>query len=364
LQKTGESIVEVMVMGENPPDKSRETFILDRGDYQQPTEKVSAGTPSFLPPMPESAPRNRLGLAQWLVDGENPLTARVTVNRLWAQFFGIGIVKTSEDFGVQGELPKHPELIDWLAVEFVESGWDTKHLIRLIVTSSTYRQSSEFTPEKLDRDPENRLVGRGARARLPSMLLRDQALAVAGLLKDDIGGHPVYPYQPDGLWKDFSFGKISYPHQEEKDQLYRRSLYTFWRRTSAPPNMFDSSSRQVCTVKPSTTNTPLHALTLLNDETYVEAARALAGRMMKEGGDNTDDRLDFAFQLSTGRMPDDREHQLLMNGYERSLNEFRSFENEAAEYAGVETSEAVVELAALTRMAQVILNLDETLNRP
>ncbi len=364
LRKTGEEIVEVMVMGDNAPDKSRETFILDRGDYQAPTEKVSVGTPSFLPPMKESASQNRLGLAQWLVDGENPLTARVVMNRLWAQFFGVGIVKTSEDFGVQGELPKHPELIDWLAVEFVESGWDTKHLIKLIVTSSTYRQSSGFTPEKLERDPENRLVGRGARARLPSMLLRDQALAVSGLLEDEIGGHPVYPHQPEGLWKDFSFGKISYPHQTEASQLYRRSVYSFWRRTSAPPNMFDSSSRQVCTVKPSTTNTPLQALTLLNDTTYVEAARALARRMMQEGGDSIDDRLDYAFQLATGRSPDEREHQLLMNGFERSLNEFRSFENDAAEYAGVEKADTVVELAALTRMAQVILNLDETLNRP
>ncbi|MEM7603054.1 MAG: DUF1553 domain-containing protein, partial [Verrucomicrobiota bacterium] len=364
LRETGESIVEVMVMEDNPPEKMRETFVLDRGDYQQPTTKVSAGTPSFLPAMDQSAPRNRLGLAKWLVDGENPLTARVTVNRLWAQFFGIGMVKTAEDFGVQGELPKHPELIDWLAVEFVESGWDVKHLVRLMVTSSAYRQSSEFTPEKQERDPENRLVGRGARSRLPAMLLRDQALAVAGLLKTEIGGHPVYPHQPEGLWKDFSFGKISYPHQEIEGQLHRRSLYTFWRRTSAPPNMFDSSSRQVCTVKASTTNTPLHALTLLNDKAYVEAARALARRMLKEGGANTDDRLDFAFQLATGRSPDDREHQLLMNGFERSLNEFRSFEDDAAEYAGVGETESVVELAALTRMAQVILNLDETLNRP
>ncbi|MEM1441092.1 MAG: PSD1 and planctomycete cytochrome C domain-containing protein [Verrucomicrobiota bacterium] len=365
LRKTRESVVEVMVMEDNPPDKMRKTFILDRGDYQAPTTEVSADTPSFLPPMDESLPKNRLGLAQWLVDRENPLTARVVVNRLWAQFFGVGIVKTAEDFGVQGELPKHPELIDWLAVEFIESGWDVKHLVRLITTSSTYRQSSEITPEKWERDPENRLVSRGARSRLPSMLLRDQALAVSGLLKNKIGGHPVYPHQPEGLWKDFSFGKISYPHVEEEEQLYRRSLYSFWRRTSAPPNMFDSSSRQVCTVKPSTTNTPLHALTLLNDRTYVEASRALAKRMLEEGGTSIDEQLDFAFQLATGRQPDEREHQILVNGYERSLNEFRSFEKDAAVYANAKVDEAeVLELAALTRMAQVILNLDETLNRP
>ena len=196
------------------------------------------------------------------------------------------------------------------------------------------------------------------------MLMRDQALSVAGHQRDEIGGQPVYPHQPKGLWKDFSFGKISYPHLDAEEQLYRRSLYTFWRRTSAPPNLFDSSSRQVCSVKASTTNTPLHALTLLNDETYVEAAQALARRMMSEGGENMDDRLDFAFQLATGRSPDSREHQLLLNGFERSLNEFRSFEDKASEYVGSPNEDGVIELAALTRMAQVILNLDETLNRP
>ncbi len=361
-RKITESIVEIMVMEENPDDKKRETFILSRGDYQQPTEKVTPGVPAFLPGIPEGVPANRLGLAQWLVSTDHPLTARVTVNRLWQQFFGIGIVKTVEDFGVQGELPVHPELLDWLACEFIESGWDMKHLIELIVTSATYRQSAKATPEKLDRDPENRLLARAPRYRLPAMLLRDQALEVAGLLKRDIGGHPVYPHQPDGLWKDFSFGKINYPHQDSSEQLHRRSLYTFWRRTSAPPNMFDSSSRQVCVVKPSITNTPLQALTLLNDITYLEAARALAGRMINEGGENADERLDFAFELATGRLPDPREHQLLMNGYEKSLNEFQSFEEDAATYAG--ESDGAVELAALTRMAQVILNLDETLNKP
>jgi len=359
-----ESVVEVMVMEENPADKMRETFILARGDYQQPTGKVTAGTPAFLPAMPEGVPNNRLGLAEWLVSSENPLTARVTVNRIWQQLFGIGIVKTVEDFGVQGELPVHPDLLDWLAVEFVESGWDMQHLVRLMVTSAAYRQSAKSTPEKLQRDPENRFLSRAPRYRLPAMLLRDQALEVAGLLKKDIGGHPVYPHQPKGLWQDFSFGKISYPHLETEDQLYRRSLYTFWRRTSSPPNMFDSSSRQVCVVKPSTTNTPLQALTLLNDITYVEAARALAGRMLDEGGSDTESRLDFAFELSTGRLPDDRERQLLLNGYERSLNEFRSFNEDAVAYSLAGEGADAVELAALTRMAQVILNLDETLNRP
>lgn len=365
-RKIEESIVEIMVMEENPPEKQRETFVLNRGDYQQPTEKVTAGTPAFLPSLPDNAPQNRLGLAQWLVDPQHPLTARVMVNRIWQQFFGTGIVKTSEDFGVQGELPVHPELLDWLAVEFVESGWDVKHIVHLIVSSSTYLQDSKITPEKYEHDPDNRLLARGVRSRLPAMLLRDQALAVSGLLKDQIGGEPVYPHQPEGLWQEFSFGKISYPHLEEKTQLHRRSIYTFWRRTSSPPNMFDSSSRQVCTVKPSTTNTPLHALTLMNDETYVEAARALAERIVQEGGDRPKSRLTLAFELATGQLPDEREQQLLVNGYERSLNEFESFSENASHYvAQSETHQKPpTELAAYTRMAQVILNLDQTLNNP
>ena len=288
------------------------------------------------------------------------------MNRLWQQFFGVGIVKTSEDFGVQGELPVHPELLDWLAVEFVESGWNVQHLVKLIVKSATYRQDATFTPEKSEHDPVNRLLSRGTRARLPAMVLRDQALAVSGLLIPGVGGVPVYPHQPEGLWEEFSFGKISYPKLTEKEQLYRRSLYTFWRRTSAPPNMFDSSARQVCTVKPSTTNTPLHALTLLNDTTYVEAARALARRMMREAEAAPEAKLSFAFELATGRFPNERERQLLLNGYERSLNEFASFAADAIAYAGATDLEkdSPVELAAYTRMAQVILNLDETLNRP
>lgn len=366
LRALNEAIVQIMVMEENSPEKTRDTFTLVRGDYQQPDKQVTPVTPAFLPAMKEDLPANRLGLAKWLVDPAHPLTARVAVNRIWQQFFGTGIVKTSEDFGVQGELPVHPELLDWLAVEFVESGWDVKHLVRLIVTSSTYRQDGAFTPEKSERDPANRLLARGARGRLPAMLLRDQALAISGLLVPAIGGDPVYPRQPEGIWEEFSFGKISYPVRDEPEQLYRRSLYTFFRRTSSPPNLFDTSARQVCTVKPSTTNTPLHSLVLLNDDTYVEASRALARRMMKEGGATPGERLAFAFELATARIPGERERQLLENGYEKSLNEFRSFTDEAAAYADLRPGETLdpVELAASTRMAQVILNLDETLNRP
>jgi len=362
-----ESVVQMMVMEENKTDATRETFVLNRGDYQQPTDKVTAGTPAFLPPLDPSLPRNRLGLARWLTDPDHPLTARVAVNRLWAQFFGLGMVKTTEDFGVQGELPIHPELLDWLAREFVESGWDIQHLVRLFVTSEAYRRSGTITPEHLERDPENRFFARSHRTRLPAMLLRDQALAVAGLLRLDVGGHPVYPQQPEGLWEEFSFGKISYPHNEDPGQIYRRSLYTFWRRTSSPTNMFDSSARQVCTVKSSTTNTPLHALVLLNDITYVDAARGLARRMIEEGGHEVPDRLAYGFTLATGRPPQPKEAQLLENGFERSLNEFQSFPKEAAQYAAAniaETPENTVIRAATVRMAQVILNLDATLVRP
>lgn len=367
LRAVEESVVQIMVMEENKPEATRETFVLNRGDYQQPTDKVTAGTPAFLPPLDPSLPRNRLGLARWLTDANHPLTARVAVNRLWAQFFGLGLVKTTEDFGVQGELPIHPELLDWLAREFVESGWDVQHLVRLFVTSETYRRSSTISPEQLDRDPENRFYARSHRVRLPAMLLRDQALAVAGLLRLDVGGHPVFPQQPEGLWEEFSFGKISYPHNEDPGQLYRRSLYTFWRRTSAPTNMFDSSARQVCTVKSSTTNTPLHALVLLNDITYVDAARGLARRMIEEGGREVPDRLAYGFTLATGRPPLPKESQLLNNGYQRSLNEFQSFPEKAAEYAAAKNAEAPessVIRAATVRMAQVILNLDATLVRP
>ncbi len=233
--------------------------------------------------MPAGAPANRLGLARWLVMPEHPLTARVQVNRMWQHVFGTGIVKTSEDFGVQSEYPVHGELLDWLAVEFRERGWGMKAMHRLIVTSATYRQSSRVTPEHRARDPENRLYSRASRFRMPSLILRDWALASSGLLDRRIGGRPVYPYQPDAIWEALAITKerdFTYPASSGKD-LYRRSLYTFWRRTVGPANMFDASNRQTCRVRSATTSTPLHALTTLNDPTWVEAARALAERSMK-----------------------------------------------------------------------------------
>ena len=233
--------------------------------------------------MPEGAPANRLGLARWLVMPEHPLTARVQVNRMWQHSFGAGIVKTSEDFGVQSEYPVHGELLDWLAVEFRERGWGMKAMHRLIVTSATYRQSSRVTPEHRARDLENRLYSRASRFRMPSLILRDWALASSGLIDLRIGGRPVYPYQPDAIWEALAITKerdFTYPASSGKD-LYRRSLYTFWRRTVGPANMFDASNRQTCRVRSATTSTPLHALTTLNDPTWVEAARALAERSMK-----------------------------------------------------------------------------------
>src|SRR5262245_27709346 len=289
-------VVKVMVMQDMP--KPRDTFLLTRGSYEKPAAKVHAAVPAALPALTNVKPQaaNRLDLARWLVSAENPLTARVAVNRAWQQFFGVGLVKTSEDFGVQGEKPSHPELLDWLAVEFRESGWDVKALHRLIVTSATYRQSSKLTPALLERDPANRLLARAPRFRLPSWMIRDQALAASGLLARRAGGPPVKPYQPAGVWEEATFGGKRY-QQDHGEALYRRSLYTFWRRIIGPTAFFDTTARQTCTVKPTRTNSPLHALTTLNDVTYVEAARALAQRVLTSGGSSPEERIDSAFRL-------------------------------------------------------------------
>ena len=278
-------IPRVMVMEDQA--KLRDTFVLTKGLYNQPTDKVTAGVPAALPPLPAGAARDRLTLARWLVSGDNPLTARVVVNRYWQQFFGVGLVKTAEDFGVQGERPVQPGLARlagggvhgaqqahrWQSVGF-------KRLVRLIVTSATYRQSSKVTPALAERDPENRLLARGPRFRMPSWMIRDQALAASGLLVDQLGGAPVHPYQPPGVWEETTFGLKKYP-PDHGDDLYRRSVYTFWRRIVGPTMFFDTATRQTCTVKQSRTNTPLHALSTLNDTTYVEAARTMAQRVMK-----------------------------------------------------------------------------------
>ena len=363
-------IPSTMVMKEKK--EPRDCFVLIRGEYTKPDEKVEMGVPASLPPLAADAPKNRLGLARWLVAPEHPLTARVTVNRFWQQYFGTGIVKTSEDFGSQGEWPSHHELIDWLATEFVQSGWDVKHLQKLIVMSATYRQSSHVTPQFLERDPENRLLARGPRFRLDAEMLRDNALALSGLLVEKIGGRSVKPYQPDGLWKAVGYSGSNTVKfmRDSGEKLYRRSLYTFWKRTSPPSSMstFDAPSRESCTVRRARTNTPLQALLLLNDEQYVEAARSLAQRMITEGGATPEQRIEFAFRLATARLPNDFERSVLIKLYGVHLAEYQADPAAAAKLLAVGESPRNEKLnpsehAAWTMIANVILNLSETITK-
>ena len=363
----GNQIVQTMVMQDLK--QPRETFVLVRGVWNQPDKEqpIVPGTPSILPPLPSDAPANRLALAKWLVSSENPLTPRVVVNRFWQQMFGQGLVTTPEDFGVQGERPSHPELLEWLAVEFIESGWDVKRLLKTIVMSSTYQQSSVATPERLEADPSNRWLSRAPRFRLSSLGLRDQALALSGLLVEQTGGPPVKPYQPPGIWADLSLGKIKY-QQDSGDMLYRRSLYTFWRRASAPTMLFDVASRQVCQVRVNRTNTPLHALVSLNDVTYIEAARKMAERILSEGGASDESRLAYAFRLATARFPGESERTGLQTALTLSQEYFQQTPDAASELLQTGDSKVnpvaeTVELAAWTAVCNVVLNLDETLNR-
>jgi len=364
------SITGTMVMRER--EKPRETFVLMRGEYDKPGEMVEPNVPASLPPLPTSAPPNRLGLALWLVDPAHPLSARVTVNRFWQQSFGTGIVKTAEDFGSQGEWPSHPKLLDWLACEFVASGWNIKHLQRLIVSSATYRQSSRGTPESFRKDQENRLLARGPRIRVDAEMIRDTALAVSGLLVNEFGGKSVRPYQPDGLWKTIAYptSTTSTFAPDSGGKLYRRSLYTFWKRTSPPPSMqtFDAPSREKCSVRRARTNTPLQALALMNDEQFVEAARHLATRMMTEAGPEASDRVVFAFRLATARAPHDEETRILLDLYQAHREEYQSDGEAALELVGVGASQYdgtldVAELAAWTMVANAILNLNESITK-
>ncbi len=360
-----ESFPTTMVMAELTTP--RPAFVLKRGQYDQPGERVAPGVPSCLPPLPTGAPDNRLGFARWVVDPGNPLTARVAVNRYWQSYFGTGLVRTAEDFGTQGEPPSHPELLDWLATEFVRSGWDVKALQRQIVTSATYRQSSRLTPELLSRDPENHLLARGPRLRLSAEMIRDGALAASGLLVERLGGPSVKPYQPDGLWKELA--DTEYPQGHGPD-LYRRSLYTFWKRTIPPPLMatFDASGREACTVREVRTNTPLQALELLNDVAFVEAARSLAARAMTEGGDTPESRLTLAFRLATGRFPRPGELTILGQDFQAHLARFRDDPDAARALLAVgesprDTALDPAEHAAYTAVANLILSLDETITK-
>ncbi|MFT4842633.1 MAG: hypothetical protein ACJA0V_001899 [Planctomycetota bacterium] len=362
-----------MVMAEQA--MPRDTFVLVRGRYDVRGDRVTAGTPEFLPPLPEGAPQNRLGLAQWLVDPKHPLTARVAVNGLWQMLFGTGLVKTSGDFGTQGGRPSHPELLDWLATEFVQSGWDQKALLRRMVRSATYRQASHASPELLAKDPDNRLLARGPSFRLAAELIRDQALAVSGLLNGKLGGPSVRPYQPDGLWREMShFGSTPATEQvyvqDSGDKLYRRSLYTIWKRTVPPPTMlaFDAPSRELCTPRRGRTNTPLQALVLLNETGFVEAARQMAQRILKEGGGYLATRINFGFELTTCRKPTTEERDVLMATFTREYMRF-TLDREAAdkllaigESPRDETLDAA-EHAAWTMVASVLLNLSETVTK-
>jgi hypothetical protein len=354
-------------------DTPRPAHILKRGQYDQPQDQVQRGVPTWLHNWPEGAPNDRMGLALWLVTDDNPLTARVFVNRLWQRVFGSGLVETSEDFGIQSQWPSHPELLDWLAVEFRESGWDVKHLMRLLVTSGTYRQSSEFGVRNSElEDRANRLLARGPRFRMDAEMIRDQALYVSGLLVEKIGGPSVKPYQPEGLWEavGYSTSNTAKFTQDHGEALYRRSLYTFWKRTAPPPTMsiMDAPSREACTVRRPRTNTPLAALALMNDIQFVEAARHLAQRTLTEAGADRDDRLQYMFRLVLSRSPTEREMELLRKQLESHLDRFANDAKAAKALLAVGESprdEALspAHQAAWTMVANLVLNLDEALNK-
>ncbi|MFN0128528.1 MAG: PSD1 and planctomycete cytochrome C domain-containing protein [Verrucomicrobiales bacterium] len=363
-----------MVMQELPD--RRPTYLLKRGDYQHPdkSEVIPPALPAVFEPAGNGAefPRDRLGLARWIACAENPLTARVTVNRLWQHHFGTGIVRTAEDFGTRGDRPSHPGLLDWLATEFVRRGWDLKAMHRLIVTSATFRQASKFETTAASKDPMNRLLARGPRLRLSGAAIRDQALLVAGLLSERQGGQAVKPYQPAGLWEELSFGNgkttIDFYEQDHGENLYRRSLYTFWKRTVAPPQLaiFDGGGREACRVRGDTTNTPMQALNLQNDVTFVEAARHLAQRMMREGGPTDAERLTFAWRLVLGRKPDSPELEVLVNAAARHREKYAHEKEEALKLlsngeSARDESLPPHEHAALTVVALTILNLDQAI---
>jgi hypothetical protein len=351
-------------------DKPRDAYILIRGEYDKKGDKVTAGLPSILPPLPAGEPTNRLGLARWLVNTNHPLTARVTVNRFWQQIFGVGLVKTTEDFGVQGERPSHPELLDWLATEFMQSGWDMKHMMRLMLTSATYRQSSKITPELLAKDPDNRLLARGPRFRVDGETVRDTALFVSGLLVEKRGGRSVKPYEPPGLWEAVSFNNSQKYVPDKGESAYRRALYTHWKRQSPPPNMmiFDAPTREYCVVRRPRTNTPLQALALLNDLQFVEASRAFGERMILEGGKDAESRLAYGFRLATARQPARDELKVLNGVLKQQLATYQQDKEAAAKLlkvAAYKPNDGLdqSELAAYATVASMMLNLDETITK-
>jgi len=363
--KAIDPVSEIMIMTEL--SKRRPTYVLKRGAYDDPGEQVAPDTPASILPFLKDAPKNRLGLARWLISPKNPLTSRVAVNRYWQIFFNKGIVSTPEDFGSQGERPSHPLLLDWLAKRFVDSGWNQKEMIKLIVMSATYRQSSVPSLELLEKDPENRLYARGPKARLTAEMIRDNALYVSGLLVDKVGGSSVKPYQPAGLWKEKS-GR-TYEH-DKGDGLYRRSLYTFWKRTSPPPSLmiFDAAKRDVCVVKRRETNTPMQALLLLNDTQFVEASLFLGQRMLKEGGETLLEQIQFVFRLTTGRRPTEKEIEILKKLYQQQRRIFEANPDQAEKLLATGEKERDLSLpstqvATATTVASAMLNFDDTITK-
>jgi len=353
--------------------KPRVTRVLPRGNWMDDSgQVVQPAVPAFLPGMHVEGRRaTRLDLAKWLVSPENPLTSRVIMNRTWKLFFGTGISKVLNDLGSQGEWPTHPELLDWLAVEFRESGWDMKHMIKLMVMSSTYRQSSETDPKMVAADPNNRYLARQSKFRLEAEMVRDNALAISGLLSPKIGGPSVYPYQPAGYWDNCNTftGKLIYPTSHGQDQ-YRRGVYTFWKRSFLHPSLlaFDAPSREECTAQRTVSNTPLQALVLLNDPTYVEASRVFAEHILEKGGDNVSDRLDWAFRRALSRKPSAKELPVLKSLLNKHLTQYRTHPKAADELVRTGQSPIpdgmdVAKLAAWTSVARVILNLHETIMR-
>ena len=376
--KAAQKPVKVMVLQERKTP--RETNVLLRGEWDKKGPVVKREVPAVLPALqrnevattdastddPTAAAPTRLELARWLVDRENPLTARVTVNRIWQMLFGQGLVRTPDDFGTQGDLPTHPQLLDWLAVEFMDSGWDIKHLVKQIVLTATYQQSSDVTPEMRASDPSNELLARNARYRLPSWMIRDAALKSSGLLDERLGGPPVYPLQPPGAWADATMGRFHYEASVGND-LYRKSLYSFWRRSVAPTAFFDASKRRNCEVRQVRTNTPLHALNLLNDETYVEAARNLATRALRHATEPTL-QIEFIMQSVLSRTPTDRESQLLSRQLDAFRSMYRRDINDAKRFTNIGQSASPDdlppdELAALTAVASIVMNMDEAITR-
>jgi mono/diheme cytochrome c family protein len=369
LDKSRPAIATLPVMVELPADKRRQTQILIKGNFLNKGDKVEPGVPAAFHGLPQDAPADRMGVARWLVDPENPLTARVAVNRYWAQLFGTGIVVTEEDFGTQGELPSHPELLDWLATEYVRLGWDTKALLRMLVTSATYRQSSRVTPESLAKDPHDRLLSRGPRFRLEAEMVRDQALQLSGLLSRKMGGPSVYPPQPPGLWQAAFNGQRTWATSTGEDR-YRRGLYTFWRRTVPYPSMatFDAPSRETCVVRRIRTNTPLQAFVTLNDPVYVEAAQALARRIVKEGGMSAEERSRFGLRLCLARPPLEEQVQRVLALYESEREHYQKDAKAALAMATeplgpVPAGMDAAELAAWTVVANVLLNLDGVMTK-